>query len=78
MITIRKLAEFLVAQDSCDTPGSEVNLIAIDNKIKNLLDGAMAYICDRPGTNYTVMVEVDCRAEFPELQDLNKQYGEYA
>ena len=74
MLTIRKLAEFLVAQDSYDTPGSEVNLIAIDNEVKKLLNGAMAYICDRPGTNYTVMVEVDCRLEFPELQDINRRF----
>lgn len=74
MLTIRKLAEFLVNQESYDTPGSEINLIAIDNKVRKLLDNASAYILDRPGTKYKVMIEVDCREEFPELQDLNRRF----
>lgn len=74
MLTIRQLAEFLVSQESADCPGSEVNLIAIDEKIKKLLDNASAYILDRPGTKYTVHIEVSCENEFPELQDLNRRF----
>lgn len=40
-MTLRKLAEMLVAESSTDSPGSERTQIAIELTIKHLLDDAV-------------------------------------